>query len=126
MTEDVLQAHPDVSVVVGFNDDGAVGAAAAFRKQSTKDPSECFLIGQDGSEPALALLEEPGAYYNASVALDLSHLTQEVVNFVAKKIAEEWKDGDGQEYVDVAPTLLERDDKKQIDRLLKIYGQFSQ
>jgi ribose transport system substrate-binding protein len=124
VTEDVLQAHPDISVVIGFSDDGALGAAEAFRKAGTKDPAKVFIAGQDGSEDALIALKEPNSYFKASAALDLADLGQQVVDFVRRAIQAEWKDGDGQEYVKLAPTFLEADDTKIIDKYLATYKQF--
>lgn len=121
VTQDVLQAHPDVTVVVGFSDDGALGAAEAFRQSGKQDPAKVFIIGQDGSEDALIALTEPDSYFKASTALDTAELCQEVVNFVKKAIQAEWKDGDGQEYAEVTPVLLEADDKKLIDKFLATY-----
>lgn len=121
VAEDVLQAHPNVSVVVGFNDDGALGAAEAFRKAGTKDPSEVFILGQDGAERALIALGESGSYYNASVALNLGELGEVLVGVVNEAIEAGWKDGDPQNYAEVSPTLLERGDTQKIKQYLSTY-----
>jgi len=67
----ILQAHPNASVVVGLNDDGALGAARAF-KQAGKDPSKVFIIGSDGSKPAIQelLKNDPKSFFKATAALD--------------------------------------------------------
>jgi ABC-type sugar transport system substrate-binding protein len=67
----ILQAHPNASVVVGLNDDGALGAARAF-KQAGKDPSKVFIIGSDGSKPAIQelLKNDPNSFFKATAALD--------------------------------------------------------
>jgi ribose transport system substrate-binding protein len=67
----ILQAHPNASVVVGLNDDGALGAARAF-KQAGKDPSKSFIIGSDGSRPAIQelLKNDPNSFFKATAALD--------------------------------------------------------
>jgi ribose transport system substrate-binding protein len=77
----ILQAHPNVSVVVGLNDDGALGAARAF-KQAGKDPSKVFIIGTDGSKPAIEelLKNDPKSFFKASAALDLRKLTAACVD----------------------------------------------
>lgn len=77
----ILQGHPNVSVVVGLNDDSALGAARAF-KQAGKDPSKTFIIGTDGSKPAIEelLKNDPNSFFKASAALDLKKLAAACVD----------------------------------------------
>ncbi len=123
VTEDVLQAHPNVTVVIGHNDDGALGAADAFRKVGKQDPSRVWIVGQDGSKDALAALKAGNTFFKASAALDISRLCEEVVGVTKRAIERGWKPGDRQEYVELAPTLLSVGDTAQIDRFLAAYGQ---
>jgi ribose transport system substrate-binding protein len=119
VTADVLQAHPDVSVVVALNDDGAMGAAAAF-KQAGKDVNKSWIIGQDGSLPALQAIKQ-GGFLKASAALDIGKLTTDVIDITKKAIDSHWKPGDPQNYVSLAPTLVTQDDTATLDRLLASY-----
>jgi ribose transport system substrate-binding protein len=121
ITEDVLQAHPNVTVVIGHNDDGALGAAEAFRKVGKQDPSKVWIIGQDGSKDALTALEKGNTFFRASAALDIRRLCEEVVGVTKRAIERGWKPGDKQEHIKLAPTLIKVGDTKNIDRFLSTY-----
>jgi ribose transport system permease protein len=79
ITTSVLAAHPNVKVVVGINDDGALGAYRAFldRGHAIDDP-EIFIGGQDGAQQALALIKQ-GTMYRASSALAVRDLAAAVI-----------------------------------------------
>ena len=51
-TQSLLQSHPDLKVIICGADDGALGAAQAF-KNSGKDVSDVWIAGYDGSQPAM-------------------------------------------------------------------------
>jgi ribose transport system substrate-binding protein len=121
VTESLLQAHPNASVVIGVSDDGALGAADAFGRDSDKKPSEVFIIGQDGSEEALKALEDPNSYFRASAALNLKELTQEVVDLTGRAIDKGWEPGDEQEYVPLSPTLIENGQTSLIEKFLATF-----
>ncbi|MDW5597417.1 sugar ABC transporter substrate-binding protein [Conexibacter stalactiti] len=122
VTEDVLQAHPGVTVVIGHNDDGALGAAEAFRKVGKQSRERVWIVGQDGSEDALATLRRGDTFFKASAALDIQRLCEEVVGVSKRAIERAWRSGDRQEYVELAPTLLSVGDTELIDRFLATYG----
>lgn len=121
VTEDVLQSFPDVTVVVAHSDDGGLGAADAFRKAGKREPAEVWIIGQDGSEDALTALRAGKTHFRASAALDINRLCRQVVGVTARAIDRQWKPGDKQEYIELAPTLIEVGDSKSIDRFLTAY-----
>jgi len=121
VTEDVLQAHPNLTVVVSMNDDGALGAAEAFRKAGKQDPSRVWIMGQDGSEDALAAIKKGNTFFRATAALDLPRLSEEVVAVTKRAIDKGWKPGDRQEYVELAPTLVKVGDGALIDRFMAAY-----
>ncbi len=121
VTEDVLQAHPGVTVVVAMNDDGALGAAQAFRKAGRQDPSKVWIIGQDGSEDALAAIKKGDTFFRATAALDIPRLSEEVVAVTKRAIDKGWKPGDRQEYVELAPTMVKVGDDALIDRFMAAY-----
>lgn len=121
VTESVLQAHPDVTVVVGINDDGALGAVEAFRKAGTQDPKDVWIIGQDGSEDGLKALKDPNSYYRASAALPIEKLCQNTIAVTKNAIDRGWKPGDQQEDIPLGPTLIENGDIALIDQFLKVY-----
>jgi ABC-type sugar transport system substrate-binding protein len=78
VTQATLTAHPDLSVVVGLNDDGALGAAQAF-KLAGKDPAKVWITGNDGSEEALKAIQQ-GGYLKGTAALPLDRLAAAVAN----------------------------------------------
>jgi ABC-type sugar transport system substrate-binding protein len=121
VTEDVLQAHPNVTVVVSMNDDGALGAAEAFRKAGRQDPSRVWIIGQDGSEDGLAAIKKGDTFFRATAALDLPRLSEEVVAVTKRAIDKGWKPGDEQEYSKLAPTMVKVGDTELIDRFMAAY-----
>lgn len=122
VTEDVLQAHPNVTVVIGHNDDGALGAAEAFRKVGRQDLDRVWIVGQDGSQDALTALQRGDTFFKASAALDIKRLCEEVVGVTKRAIEAGWRPGDEQEHVELAPTLLSVGDTEQIDAFLATYG----
>lgn len=121
VTEDVLQAHPNVTVVIGHSDDGALGAADAFKKVGKQDPAKVWIVGQDGSQDALTALKRGDTFFKASAALDIRRLCEETVGVTKRAIERGWKKGDKQEYVTLAPTMIQVGDTQSIDRFLAIY-----
>ena len=67
VTESLLQAHPDLSVIACLNDDGALGAYEAMTAAG-KDPATTWISGTDGIAQALKLITE-GGMYKASVSM---------------------------------------------------------
>jgi ABC-type sugar transport system substrate-binding protein len=123
VTEDVLQAHPNLTIVIGHNDDGALGAADAFRKVGKTDPSKVWIVGQDGSQDALTALKRGDGYFKASAALDVKRLCQEVVGVTKRAIEAGWRPGDRQEHLAMGPTLLTSADTQELDGHLAVYQQ---
>lgn len=77
ITEDTLRANPDLRIVVGLNDDAALGAAKAFMNAGI-DPAKVLVIGQDGNPEALAAIKAGGPM-KASIGIDLESLAQAIV-----------------------------------------------
>ena len=78
MTKATLTAHPDLSVVIGLNDDGILGAVQAF-EQAGKDPTKVFLSGNDGTREALEAIQA-GGYLTGTAALSIDAITKAVVD----------------------------------------------
>ncbi|MCB1469788.1 MAG: sugar ABC transporter substrate-binding protein [Rhizobiaceae bacterium] len=72
VTRTILQAHPDVNVILGVEDPATEGAYKAWIAAG-KDPADpkAFIGGMDGTPPALKLLREGGTVYRASMAIPL-------------------------------------------------------
>jgi ABC-type sugar transport system substrate-binding protein len=78
VTQAALQAHPDLSVVVGLNDDGALGAVRAF-STTNKDPAKTFISGNDGSLQGLEAIRK-GPWLKGTAALAVQDLAQGIVD----------------------------------------------
>lgn len=66
VTESFLQAYPDMKVVMGINDGGAIGAYQAYVSANKAD-EDVFVGGTDGLPQAYELMGEEGSIYRASV-----------------------------------------------------------
>jgi ABC-type sugar transport system substrate-binding protein len=113
ITNSVLAAHPNVKVVIGINDDGALGAYRAFldRGHDANDP-EIFIAGQDGAQQALALIKK-GTMYRACSALAVRDLAAAVVQHPI-----DVANGGSKEDAVVPVKLLMHDDTALLDEYL--------
>jgi ribose transport system substrate-binding protein len=80
VTRTILQAHPDVNVILGVEDPATEGAYKAWIA-SGKDKSDvnAFIGGMDGTVPALKLLRDGGTVYRASMAIPLRAVGDAIV-----------------------------------------------
>ncbi|MBB4664454.1 sugar ABC transporter substrate-binding protein [Conexibacter arvalis] len=115
VTSSVLSAHPDLNVVVGMNDDGAIGAYRAFldRGRKPNDP-KVFIGGQDGAKPALELIKR-GTIYRATSALSIKELGEVCITFPLDIASGRVRRG---ATIDVPVHLLTADDGAKVDQLL--------
>jgi ribose transport system substrate-binding protein len=65
VTESILQAHPNVKVICGMNDSGALGAYEAVRAAG-KESKDFFISGTDATKEACVKIKE-GGMFKASV-----------------------------------------------------------
>lgn len=77
-TQSLLQAHPEIKVIVCCADDGALGARSAFMN-SGLNTDNVFLCGFDGSNQNLQLIKEKDPFIRASAALDIAEVGRQVV-----------------------------------------------
>jgi ribose transport system substrate-binding protein len=69
--ENFMQAYPNMKVIYGINDGGAVGAyQAAIAAGKDKEFDNFFVGGTDGIDEALQLIAKPGSIYRASVSIN--------------------------------------------------------
>lgn len=78
VTQTVLRQHPDLRVVVAFNDDGALGAARAFADAHI-DSGKVYIAGQDGSQEGLTAMLDSKSYLKADAAIPLAPLAAAIV-----------------------------------------------
>jgi ABC-type sugar transport system substrate-binding protein len=99
VTETTLQAHPDLSIVIGLNDDFSVGAYQAFQNAG-KDPEMSFIGGQDGSLEGLEAIKK-GEHYKATSAILLDQLGASIVDLSVACIT-----GEGETNIDTPAKLV--------------------
>lgn len=116
VTEAVLRSHPDLDIVIGLNDDGALGAMRAFIN-AKKDPSKVYIGGQDGGKEALQAIKD-GGFYKATAALSLRDIGRAVVDLNQELV----KSG-GEKDVNVPIKLIAQDRPQYLDQALKEWGQ---
>ena len=62
---DLIQAHPDINVIFGINDDSSLGTVAAFKTAGVYDADWGVLAAVDGSAPAMESMKDPNSPYKA-------------------------------------------------------------
>jgi ribose transport system substrate-binding protein len=75
-TQSILQANPNLSMLICIADDGCLGAAQAFQATS-RDPSTIYIAGYDGSREAMKKILEGGPI-KATAALPLFDIGKSV------------------------------------------------
>ncbi|HZQ05533.1 MAG TPA: sugar ABC transporter substrate-binding protein [Anaerolineae bacterium] len=58
----LLQAHPNISVILAFSDDGGLGAYQAATEAGKKDPNTFFIGSLDGTNLVFDKIQEGGIY----------------------------------------------------------------
>jgi ABC-type sugar transport system substrate-binding protein len=58
----LLQAHPEISVIYAGGDDPGLGAFTAATEAGKKDPSKFFIASSDGTDAVLEKITEGGIY----------------------------------------------------------------
>jgi ribose transport system substrate-binding protein len=111
VTEDTMQAHPNLNVVIGLNDDGALGAYRAFTN-AKKDPKTVYVAGQDGALEALVKIKE-GGIYKASGALPIRDVGRGVIDLNYGLLT-----GTGPKVLQVPVVLASLDDPAKLDELI--------
>jgi ribose transport system substrate-binding protein len=76
-TQSLLQAHPDLTVIMGVDDDEALGIHQAVKAAGHK-PTDIFITGMDGSLTALQQILA-GEYVGVSGALPLKEIGSKAV-----------------------------------------------
>ena len=76
-TQSLLQAHPEIKVIVCCADDGALGARAAYMNSGLSDEN-VFICGFTAPNRS-TLLKEKDKFIRASAALDITDVGHKVV-----------------------------------------------
>ncbi len=77
-TEAALRSCPDLAIVIGINDEFAIGAAQAF-EAAGKDPALSFICGQDGAPEGLKEIAK-GLHYKGSAAILFDQLGAAIID----------------------------------------------
>ncbi|MCB2127695.1 MAG: sugar ABC transporter substrate-binding protein [Rhodobacteraceae bacterium] len=116
IAETVLAQHPDLSIIIGLNDDAAVGAYRAV-KVAGIDQSKMFIGGQDGSLEGLTATNEGGAYRGSSAIL-INELGANVVDQALNAI-----NGNGPAFALTPTVWASKADQAQLDQLIANYNE---
>lgn len=84
VAENFLQAHPNIKVICGINDGGALGALEAV-KAAGKAGNDFFIGGIDATDEAIAKIKE-GGIYRCTVDQDPYGMGQKCVELAIKAI----------------------------------------
>jgi len=82
--EDIIQAHPEVNVIFGINDDSALGALAAMEAAGKTKNNE-LIVGFDGTADAKAAIKR-GSILKADVAQDGAAFARAAIDAALKAI----------------------------------------
>lgn len=117
VTRSILQAHPEVNVILGVEDPATEGAYKAWTAAGkSKDDPKAFIGGMDGTVPALKLLKTGGSVYRASMAIPLHKVGDAIVE-TADGLLKGKQSGD-----DIVPLELVTSGSPKADAYLKEQG----
>lgn len=78
-TQSLLQAHPEMKIVICCTDDGALGARSAYQN-SGLGPDNVLIAGFDGAKQNLELVKARDPYLQVSMALDIGAIGRRVID----------------------------------------------
>lgn len=105
----ILQAHPDIDVVLGA-DTVVLGALAALQAAGKARPDQ-FLGGIDGEPEAVAEIKKPDSPYKASISL-----SSPVFGYALGQHAADWLEGKSiPQAMDILPSALTGDNLAQYE-----------
>jgi ribose transport system substrate-binding protein len=124
-TETFLQQEPELAMVIGINDAGALGAYQAMQGAiaNGRDPESIFVAGMDGQIEALELLAEGGGengVYRASGALILDDLGRAVADLPADIL-----EGEDVEVLELPYEIITPADAERAQEIVDTYNQFT-
>lgn len=89
--EDILQRHPDVNIMFGYNAENVLGALAAFEaagraKAVNKVPQTEIFAGVDGSVPEIIKIANPESSFKTTLALQPRANARKCIDMLLKII----------------------------------------
>lgn len=119
VTEDAIQANPDLNVFFGANGDQGLGALAALEAQGRGTIETELVVSHDGSEPELLKIADPQSALklaNANLPKDLAESTVDVI----LEIIEGNRDMKDTSDIFVPSSVLTGDDLETAQEFLKV------
>ena len=128
-TQVFFQSNPNIAMVIGVNDAGAMGAYEAIlgEVEAGRDPGAFFVAGIDGQNEALELVAAgggEGGIYRASSSLLLHELGQAVVNLPADILEGKIEAGSSDAVVHMGYQLMAATSPQDAQDLLDLYSEF--
>lgn len=111
-TQDTLTAHPDLNVVLSWNDGGALGAAQAF-EQAGIDPAGVYICSKETGQVGLQALADGNQYLKGMSVLSLRILGEGVAQVPINVLT-----GQGETELVVEQVFVRSGDTQKIDDLL--------
>ncbi|HTN98890.1 MAG TPA: sugar ABC transporter substrate-binding protein [Nordella sp.] len=78
-TQSLLQAHPEMKVIICCTDDGALGARSAYQNSGLASDN-LLIAGFDGAKQNLNLIKARDPYLQVSMALDIGDIGRRVID----------------------------------------------
>ena len=124
-TETFLQQEPDLAMVIGINDAGALGAYQAMQQAIAdgRDPESIFVGGMDGQIEALELIADGGGengIYRASGALILDDLGRAVADLPADLL-----EGGEESILELPYEVITPADPERAQEIVDTYNEFT-
>ncbi len=116
IAETVISQYPGLDIMIGLNDNSAVGMARAAKVGGLNE-DELFIAGQDGDVGGLQAVNEGGAY-RGSAAILINTLGANIVNQALNAI-----NGNGPTSAYTPTVWASKDDQEQLDALISNYDE---
>ncbi|HHW87951.1 MAG TPA: sugar ABC transporter substrate-binding protein [Chloroflexi bacterium] len=84
--ENLLTAHPNIKVILAYNDAQGLGAAQTVAAMSTIDPATFAIFGADNTPDALAAIKAGDSVFRGTVRFGSDNLALDTYNLVKKMV----------------------------------------
>ena len=84
--ENLLTAHPNIKVILAYNDAQGLGATQTVAAMSTIDPATFAIFGADNTPDALAAIKSGDSVFRGTVRFGSDNLALDTYNLVKKMV----------------------------------------
>lgn len=118
-TQSLLQAHPEMKVIICCTDDGALGARSAYQN-SGLDAENLLIAGFDGAKQNLELIKAQDPFLQVTMALDIGDIGRRVIDIPHQL----WNGGPESEthVLQEYKLVTQETDAATIDGILSVYS----